>query len=194
MPYPIFLPPRAPDTPACRAFHRSAWNRSAGEAVIAVIGYGIGRRVLIKVNDFYVEGRFRRAAGAGHRHFNGHVLLGIRGSPFHPRKLAVAFRVINIAHVVGLAANVEADTGGAVRVGLATADAHRRDDVGVDPVLIIVGVNLRFLRLFLKADDAKPKAGLDIRIGGGAGFAASPCGIAEIAYLQEHGQRQILVG
>ena len=193
MPYPIFLPPRTPNTPACRAFHRPIGDRRTGKAVVAVIRYGIGRRVLIKVNDFHVESRFRCAAGARYRHLNSHVLLGIRGSPFHPRKLAVAFGVINIAYAVGLTADIEADAGGAVGIGLSAADSHCCDDVGVDPVLIIVGFNLRRLRLFLKADDAKPKAGLDIRIGRGAGLAASPCGIAEVTHLQKHGKGQIFV-
>ncbi|MPN56032.1 hypothetical protein SDC9_203717 [bioreactor metagenome] len=121
-------------------------------------------------------------------------MLGIRGSPFHPRKLAVAVGVINIAHAVGLASDVEADAGGAVGIRLTAADSHCRDDIGVDTVLVVVGFNLRFLRLFFKSDDAKPKAGFNIRVGGGAGLAAAPCGIAEIAYLQKHSKRQILVG
>ena len=113
VPNPIFLPPWAPNAPACRGFYRPVWNSGGVEAVVTVIGYGIGRRVLIKVNDFHVEGRFRRAAGARYCHINAHVLLSIGGSPFHPRKLAVAIGVVNIAHAVGLAADIEADAGGA---------------------------------------------------------------------------------
>ena len=194
VPYPIRLPPRTPDTPACRVFNRSAWDSGGAEAVVSVIGYGIGRRVLIKVKDFDVEGRFRRTAGTGYRHLNCHVLLSIGGLPFYPRKLAIAFGVVDIAHTVGLPTDIKADAGGPVGIGLTSADPHRRDDIGVYPVLIIVGVNLRFLRFLRKTDNAKSKAGLDIRIGCGAAFAASPCGIAEVAYLQKHGEGQILVG
>ena len=65
-----------------------------------------------------------------------------------------------------------------IRVTLATADLYRRDDLGIGSVFIVIGADLRLLRLLLKADDTKPKGGLDVRVGhiliGGAG----PCGIA----------------
>ena len=80
-------------------------------------------------------------------------------------------------------------SGGIVGIGLTAADSYRRDDLGIDTVLIIIDINLRLLRLFSEADDTKPKVGLDVCFGCSTGFAAAPCWIAEVAYFQEHGKR-----
>ena len=65
-----------------------------------------------------------------------------------------------------------------IRITLASTDLYCRNDLGIGPVLIVIGADFRLLRLLLKADDTKPKGGLDVRVGhiliGGAG----PCGIA----------------
>jgi len=193
MPYPVLLPPRPPNTPICRAFYRSVRNSGDTVAVVAVIGYGIRRRIFVKINDFYIEGGFGGASGTGYRHMDCQCLLSIRGFPFYPRKLTVSFRIINITHVVGSPTDIKADTGGPVGVGLTAADSDCRNDIRIHTVLIIVGVNLRFLRPFCKTDNAKPKAGLDVRIRSGACPASSPCGITEITYFKKHGEGQILM-
>ena len=49
-----------------------------------------------------------------------------------------------------------------VRITLAAADLHCRDDLCVGPVLVVVGADHRLLRLLLKADDAKAEGGFDV--------------------------------
>ena len=89
-----------------------------------------------------------------------------------------ASEIVDIADRIGRPINMELYSDRIIRVTLATADLYRRDDLGIGSVFIVIGADLRLLRLLLKADDTKPKGGLDVRVGhiliGGAG----PCGIA----------------
>ena len=85
-------------------------------------------------------------------------------------------------------------TGRVIRVALATAYIHRSDDLGVDPVFVVIGGDDGILRLLLESHDTKPQRRLDIRIGGVFVGRSGPCRIAKIRRFQEHGQRKIFGG
>ena len=85
-------------------------------------------------------------------------------------------------------------TGRVIRVALAAAYIHRSDNLGVDPVFVVIGGDDGILRLLLEPHDTKPKRRLDIRIGGVFVGRSGPCRIAKIRRFQEHGQRKVFGG
>ena len=187
-PYPIFLPPRSPDTPACRCFLRFVYNRRPCISIISVVCYRIGRRVFIKVNNIYVDGRFAGAAASGYGNGDGHLLRSAGCCPAYPRQLAVAIRIVNIADLEAFTVHIKSGGHRLIRITLTAADSDCCDDLGVHPILIIIDRYIgRFGRHILKAHDAETECRTNIFIGGGSGAAARPCGITEVGHLQEHG-------
>ena len=88
MPHPLCFPVTTPYAPRERGFLRLHRYRAISrKAVVAVISCGIGRRVLVKVND--VCGNARLACGSSSRNHNTdiHCLLGGGSMPLAPHKL-----------------------------------------------------------------------------------------------------------
>ena len=169
------------------------WNRGQTESIVAVIRQGIGWVIAVQIHDITGDGALRRAAAV---HADGNRYdAGFRGStPAHPRQLAVAVRVVDIAYSVSPALNVKAYRYGVVRVGLSAAHLHGGDNFCVDAVFVVIFAGFGRRCHLVEADDADTKRGDDVAVGRLIRAAAGPCGVAEIRFLQKNRQRQIFMG
>ena len=161
----MLLPPRSPYCPACRGLLRIIGNSRSSKAVIAIIGYGVGRWILIQVNDVDVDCRLAGAAAPGHRNRNCHMLWSIRRCPAYPCQLAVAIGIVDVADLVAPAVHIKGCRYRMIRIALTAADGNRCDDLCIYPVFVVLHENLRrFVRLILKPNDTKNKGAFDFRI------------------------------
>ena len=169
------------------------WDRGQAENIVAVICQGIGRVIAVQIHDIAGDGALRRAAAV---HADGNRYdAGFRGSaPAHPRQLAVAVWVVDIADGISPALDVKAYRYGVVRVGLSAAHLHGGDNFCVDTVFIIKVIDLRWRGHLVEADNADTKRGDDVAVGRLLRAAAGPCSVAEIRFLQKNRQRQVFMG
>ena len=114
--------------------------------------------------------------------------------PFYPYQLTVAVRIVDIADGVSSALNHKANSHRIIRVGLPAAHLHRGDHIGIDSVFIVEVVYIGRLQLTIEADNTDAKRRDDLIVADLAVGAARPCGIAQICFFKEDGQRQILMG
>ena len=96
-------------------------------------------------------------AWTGYAYCNGYILRRIRRCPPHPCQLGISVRVIDIADGISRSENVEPNGNRIIGIALPTTDFHGCDDFGIGPILIIVGGDGRFFRLFFKSNNAKPQ-------------------------------------
>ena len=192
VPHPVRIPPRTPDAPLSCCFFCSGRECGWRKRVVAVIRHRIRGWVLIQVNDLAMDCGLCRAR-AGHIHINGHILRLIRCGPAHPGQLGVSVRVVDVADRIGGPIDVEPHSDWIIRVTLPAADLHRRNDLCVSPVLVVIGGDDWLLRLLLEPDDSKAKGRLDVGVACFCVCRAGPCRISKIRRFQEHSQRQILV-
>ena len=113
--------------------------------------------------------------------------------PLHPYQLTVAVWVVDIADGVSPALNHKADRHRIVRIRLPAAHLHRGDHIGIDSVFIVEVIYIGRFQFTIEADDTDAKGRDDLIVADLAVGAARPCGIAQISFFKEDGQRQILM-
>ena len=114
--------------------------------------------------------------------------------PLHPYQLAVAVRIVDIADGVSPALNHKADRHRIVRIRLPAAHLHRGDHIGIDSVFIVEVIYIGRFQFTIEADDTDAKGRDDLIVADLAIGASGPCGIAQVSFFKEYGQRQILMG
>ena len=108
--------------------------------------------------------------------------------------MTVAVRIVDIADGVSPALNHEANSHRIIRVGLSAAHLHRGDHIGIDSVFIVEVVYIGRFQFAIKTDNTDTKGRDDLIVADLAVGAAGPCGIAQVCFFKEDGQRQILMG
>ena len=194
VPYPVFLPPRPPDTPICGC--HLCFLRQVGKCkvIFPVIRIWIWRWILIQIHDIHMDRSFIHTASAVHFHRDCHRLRLVRCCPANPRQLAVSIRIVHLIYCIGITLYMECHRNRMVRITLTATHFHRCNHFGIGTIFIIICADFRRRCHFIKPDNTNSQRRFNITVRCRRACAAAPCGITEIRCFEKNGKRKILMG
>ena len=168
-------------------------NTYRAEAVVAVIGGRIGRRVLIEIDDIRRNIGFARGRAARHRDLNVDCLLGIGGVPLAPYQLRSALWIYDIPDRVHLVLDIKSYGHRIVGSMFAACYGDACINIGINTIFIITRRDFDFFLRLFERNDSDSKILDNIAVGHIGVFRTRPSGIAEIVLFEEHRKRQIFM-